>query len=111
MVTNRLVKGHLLQCKRASFTHQKGMFYHAKGRLLQCKRCPFKIQLRISFTKIGGIESFESPRGKRVKWVRGRGEGYVEEEKRTMKKTKEMRGECAKVADEFVIDSLISPYF
>jgi hypothetical protein len=43
--------------------------------------------------------------------VRGRGEGYVEEEKRAMKKTKEVRGGCAKVADEFVIDSLISPYF
>jgi hypothetical protein len=42
--------------------------------------------------------------------VRGRGEGYVEEDKRAMKKTKEMRGECAKVADEFVIGSLISPY-
>jgi hypothetical protein len=43
--------------------------------------------------------------------VRSRGEGYVEEEKRAMKITKEMRGGCAKVADEFVIDSLISPYF
>jgi hypothetical protein len=43
--------------------------------------------------------------------VRGRGEGYVEEEKRAMRKTKEMRGGCAEVADEFVIDSLISPYF
>jgi len=43
--------------------------------------------------------------------VRGRGEGYVEEEKRAMKITKEMRGGCAKVADEFVIDSLISPSF
>jgi len=43
--------------------------------------------------------------------VRGRGEGYVEEEKRAMKKTKEMRGGCAKVVDEFVIGSLISPYF
>lgn len=31
--------------------------------------------------------------------------------KKAMKKTKEMRGGCAKVADEFVIDSLISPYF
>jgi hypothetical protein len=43
--------------------------------------------------------------------VRGRGEGYVEEDKRAMKKTKARRGECAKVADEFVIDSLISPSF
>jgi len=37
--------------------------------------------------------------------VRSRGEGYVEEEKRAMKKTKEMRGGCAKVADDFVIGS------
>ena len=43
--------------------------------------------------------------------MRSRGEGYVQEEKRAMKKMKEMRGGCAKVADEFVIDSLISPYF
>ncbi len=43
--------------------------------------------------------------------MRRRGDGYVEGERRAMKKTKEMRGECAKVADEFVIGSLISPYF
>jgi len=36
MVTNRFVKDALLLIKRASFTHQKGMFYHVKGRLLQC---------------------------------------------------------------------------
>ena len=30
-----MVKDALLQCKRASFEVQKGMFYNAKGHLLQ----------------------------------------------------------------------------
>ena len=42
---------------------------------------------------------------------RQRGRLLLKIDKRAMKKTKEMRGECAKVADEFVIGSLISPYF
>jgi len=38
MVINRLVKGHVLPCKGASFTLQKGTFYSAKGHLLEGKR-------------------------------------------------------------------------
>jgi len=38
MVTKRLVKGALLQCKRRPFTHQKMPFYIAKGHLLERKR-------------------------------------------------------------------------
>ena len=46
-----VVKGHVLRCKRAPFTHQKGIFYIAKGALLDCKRGSFKKQLGIFFTK------------------------------------------------------------
>ena len=38
MVIDSKVKGALLASKRAPFTCQKMLFYHAKGRLLQCKR-------------------------------------------------------------------------
>ena len=51
IVTDGLVKGHVLHCKRAPFTMQKGIFYNAKGRLLQCKRRPFKSRYVICFTK------------------------------------------------------------
>ena len=37
----RVLKGHILHCKRAYIALQKGIFYHAKGRLLECKRAPF----------------------------------------------------------------------
>jgi len=37
-VTNRLVKGALLRCKRRPFTLQKMPFYIAKGHLSLCKR-------------------------------------------------------------------------
>ena len=37
-VTNRLVKGALLRCKRRPFTHQKLPFCNAKGHLLEAKR-------------------------------------------------------------------------
>jgi len=50
-VTNRLVKGRLLHCKRASFTHQKGMFYNAKEHLLESKRWSLKKQKGFYFTK------------------------------------------------------------
>ena len=50
MVTNTLLKGALLHCKKASFTPQKGTFYHVKGHLLQCKRPSIKKQLRNYFT-------------------------------------------------------------
>ena len=36
-LTNALLKGALLPCKRASFTPQKSIFYHAKGHLLPCQ--------------------------------------------------------------------------
>ena len=49
-----VVKGHLLRCKRASFTHQKGMFCNAKGRLLHSKRACIVWQLWIFLTKRGG---------------------------------------------------------
>ena len=39
-LTNAVLKGALLPCKRASFTPQKSIFYHAKGHLLQCQRSP-----------------------------------------------------------------------
>ena len=35
-LTNAVPKGALLHCKRASFTPQKSIFYHAKGHLLPC---------------------------------------------------------------------------
>gem|GEM_PF-483673 len=43
-VTNRLVKGALLHCKRAPFTHQKGMFCNAKGHLLPCNMPPITFE-------------------------------------------------------------------
>ena len=36
-LTNVFLKGALLPCKRASFTPQKSIFYHAKGHLLPCQ--------------------------------------------------------------------------
>ena len=44
VVMNELVKGHVLPCKRASFTLQKGTFYIAKGHLLEGKRGSFENQ-------------------------------------------------------------------
>ena len=35
-----VLKGALLHCKRASFTPQKSIFYHAKGHLLPCQSSP-----------------------------------------------------------------------
>ena len=39
-LTNPFLKGALLPCKRASFTPQKSIFYHAKGHLLPCQSPP-----------------------------------------------------------------------
>ena len=39
-LTNALLKGALLHCKRASFTPQKSIFYHAKGHLLLYEKPP-----------------------------------------------------------------------
>ena len=39
-LTKALLKGALLHCKRASFTPQKSIFYHAKGHLLPCQSPP-----------------------------------------------------------------------
>ena len=39
-LTNAFLKGALLPCKRASFTPQKSIFYHAKGHLLPCQSSP-----------------------------------------------------------------------
>ena len=50
-LTKAFLKGALLPCKRASFTLQKSIFYHAKGHLLLCKRVPITIGLRIFLTK------------------------------------------------------------
>ncbi len=36
-LTNAVLKDALLHCKRASFTPQKSIFYHAKGHLLPCQ--------------------------------------------------------------------------
>ena len=36
-LTKAVLKGALLRCKRASFTPQKSIFYHAKGHLLPCQ--------------------------------------------------------------------------
>ena len=44
-LTKAFLKGALLPCKRASFTLQKSIFYHAKGHLLLCKRVPITIGL------------------------------------------------------------------
>jgi len=50
-LTKAFLKGALLRCKRASFTLQKSIFYHAKGHLLLCKRVPITIGLWIFLTK------------------------------------------------------------
>ena len=50
-VTEVVLKGALLRCKRAPFTHQKGIFYHVKGRLLEGKRASIKLRVRIILTK------------------------------------------------------------
>ena len=39
-LTNAVLKGALLPRKRASFTPQKSIFYHAKGHLLPCQSPP-----------------------------------------------------------------------
>ena len=39
-LTKALLKGALLPCKRASFTPQKSIFYHAKGHLLLYEKPP-----------------------------------------------------------------------
>ena len=39
-LTNAVLKGALLPCKRASFTPQKSTFYHAKGHLLLYEKPP-----------------------------------------------------------------------
>ena len=39
-LTNAFLKGALLRCKRASFTPQKSIFYHAKEHLLPCQSSP-----------------------------------------------------------------------
>ena len=39
-LTKAVLKGVLLPCKRASFTPQKSIFYHAKGHLLPCQSPP-----------------------------------------------------------------------
>ena len=44
-LTNAILKGALLPCKRASFTPQKGIFYHAKGHLLPCQSSPVILNL------------------------------------------------------------------
>ena len=44
-LTNTLLKGALLPCKRASFTPQKSIFYHAKGHLLLYEKPPIILNL------------------------------------------------------------------
>ena len=44
-LTNAVLKGALLRCKRASFTPQKSTFYHAKGHLLPCQSPPVILNL------------------------------------------------------------------
>ena len=39
-LTNAFLKGAFLPCKRASFTPQKSIFYHAKGHLLPYQSSP-----------------------------------------------------------------------
>ena len=55
MVTGRLVKGHLLHLKRASFTCQKGIFYNAKGALLEGERWSLKKEEDFSLQKVGNV--------------------------------------------------------
>ena len=44
-LTNAVLKGALLPCKRASFTPQKSTFYHAKGHLLLYEKPPIILNL------------------------------------------------------------------
>ena len=44
-LTKAFLKGALLPCKRASFTPQKSIFYHAKGHLLPCQSPPTILNL------------------------------------------------------------------
>ena len=44
-LTKALLKGALLPCKRASFTPQKSIFYHAKGHLLLYEKPPIILNL------------------------------------------------------------------
>ena len=55
MVTKRVVKGHLLHFKRASFTTQKGTFYNAKGALLEGERWSLKKEEDFSLQKVGNV--------------------------------------------------------
>ena len=49
---NAFLKGALLPCKRASFTPQKSIFYHAKGHLLPCQSPPVISNLWIFITTL-----------------------------------------------------------
>ena len=51
-LTNAVPKGALLPCKRASFTPQKSIFYHAKGHLLPCQSPPVIFNLWIFITTL-----------------------------------------------------------
>ena len=51
-LTNAILKGALLHCKRASFTPQRSIFYHAKGHLLQCQRSPAIFNVWIFITTL-----------------------------------------------------------
>ena len=44
-LTNAVLKGALLHCKRASFTPQKSTFYPAKGHLLLYEKPPVILNL------------------------------------------------------------------
>ena len=52
MIADSILKGALLNFKRAPFACQKGIFYIAKGRLLQRKKAPIENELWIIFTLI-----------------------------------------------------------
>jgi hypothetical protein len=45
MIADSILKGALLNFKRAPFACQKGIFYNAKGRLLQHKKAPIENEL------------------------------------------------------------------
>ena len=45
MIADSILKGALLNFKRAPFACQKGIFYIAKGRLLQRKKAPIENEL------------------------------------------------------------------
>ena len=51
-LTNAVLKGALLRCKRASFTPQKSIFYHAKGHLLLYKKPPVILNVWIFITTL-----------------------------------------------------------